>query len=163
QETDNVAHFPANRCLQASHRVPGLGVTHELDVGRHLVPRPRGQHGERDTPGVEVDGVLDVPGRGGAALALPLVRRAVIPHVLVDHELAATLEQVDEGDRPVSAGDLDRAVELHHRQLPPGRGYGVALTGVRLLADQQLLAHRLPGDQVDDGRLTGEVAARVAG
>jgi hypothetical protein len=32
--------------------------------------------------------------------------------VLVDHELVATLVQVDERDRPVNAGDLDRAVEL---------------------------------------------------
>jgi hypothetical protein len=40
--------------------------------------------------------------------------------VLVDHELVATLEQVDERDPPVNAGDLDRAVELEHRQPPPG-------------------------------------------
>src|SRR5205814_3479780 len=100
---------------------------------------------------------------GGAALALPLVRRAVVPHVLVDHELVATLEQVQERDRPVNTDDLDRAVELDHRQPPPGRGDRVALTGVRLLADQQLLARRLPGGQVDDWRLAGEVAARVAG
>src|SRR5207249_4051981 len=133
------------------------------DVRSNLVPRARGQDGERDAPGVEVDGVLHVPDRGSAALALPLVRRAVVPHVLVDHELVATLEQVDERDRPVNAGDLDRAVELDHRQPPPGRGDRVALTGVRLLADQQLLARRLPGGQVDDWRLAGEVAARVAG
>src|SRR5205085_10432752 len=128
-------------------------VTHELDVGSHLVPRARGQGGERDAAGVEVDGVLHVPGRGGTALALPLVRRAVVPHVLVDDELVATLEQVDERDRAVNASDLDRAVELDHRQPPPGRGDRVALTGVRLLADQQLLARRLPGGQVDDWRL----------
>src|SRR5207249_2734228 len=78
-------------------------------------------------------------------------------------ELVATMEQVDERDRPVNAGDLDRAVELDHRQPPPGRGDRVALTGVRLLANQQLLARRLPGGQVDDGRLAGEVAAGVAG
>src|SRR5207237_9986650 len=95
--------------------------------------------------------------------ALPLVRGAVVPHVLVDHELVATLEQVEKRDRPVNAGDLDRAVELDHRQPPPGRGDRVALTGVRLLADQQHLARRLPGGQVDDWRLTAEVAARVAG
>jgi hypothetical protein len=83
--------------------------------------------------------------------------------VLVDHELVATLEQGDERDRPVNAGDLDRAVELDHRQPPPGRGDRVALTGVRLLADQQLLARRLPGGQVDDWRLAVGVAARVAG
>jgi hypothetical protein len=80
-----------------------------------------------------------------------------------DHELVATLEQVEERDRPVNAGDLDRAVELDHRQPPPGRGDRVALAGVRLLADQQLLARRLPRGQVDGGRLAGEVAARVAG
>src|SRR3712207_7923733 len=55
------------------------------------------------------------------------------------HELVATLEQVDERDRPFSAGDLDRAVELDHRQPPPGGGDRVALTGVRLLPNQQLL------------------------
>jgi hypothetical protein len=121
----------ADRRLHAPHRVPGLGVTHELDVGSHFVPRARGQDGERDAAGVEVDGVLHVPGRGGAALALALVWRAVVPHVLVDHELVATLERVDERDRAVNAGNLDRAVELDHRQPPPGRGDRVALTGVR--------------------------------
>src|SRR6266852_8813729 len=80
-----------------------------------------------------------------------------------DLEFVATLEQVEERDRPVNAGDLDRAVELDHRQPPPGRGDLVALTGVRLLADQQLVARRLPGGQVDDWRLAGEFAARVAG
>ena len=81
----------------------------------------------------------------------------------VDHELVATLEQVEERDRPVGADDLDRAVELDHRQPPPGRGDGVALAGVRLLADQQLVAGRLPGGQVDDGRLAGEAAAGSLG
>jgi hypothetical protein len=32
-----------------------------------------------------------------------MVRRAVIPHVLVDHELVAALEQVQERDRAVPA------------------------------------------------------------
>jgi len=73
------------------------------------------------------------------------------------------VEQVEERDRPVNAGDLDRAIELDHRQPPAGSGDRVAATGVRLLANQQFLARRLPGGQVDDGRLAGEVAARVAG
>src|SRR5712671_2857257 len=154
---------PARENETRADEETGLGVTHELDVGSHLVPRARGQDGERDTPGVEVDGVVHVPDVEGAALALPLVRRAVVPHGVVDDELVATLEQLDERDRPVSTGDLDRAVELDHRQPPPGRGDRVALTGVRLLADQHLLARRLPGGQVDDWRLPGEVAARVAG
>src|SRR6266566_2924727 len=33
QETDDVPHFSADRRLHVAHRVPGLGVTHELDVG----------------------------------------------------------------------------------------------------------------------------------
>jgi hypothetical protein len=64
--------------------------------------------------------------------------RAVVPHVLVDHELVAPLEQVKERDRPVGSDDRDRRVELHHRQPAPGRGDGVALAGVRLLPGQKL-------------------------
>src|SRR5207248_1085527 len=75
----------------------------------------------------------------------------------------ATLEQVAERDQPVETGDLDHAVELDHRQPPTGRGDRVALTGVRLLADQKRVAGRLPGGELDDGRLAGEIAARVVG
>src|SRR5215217_6467960 len=96
QETGDGTHAVADRRGHAPHRIPGLGVAHEFDVGGHLVPPSGGQDGERDAAGVEVDGVLHVPGRGGAALALPLVGRAVVPHVLVDHELVAALEQVQE-------------------------------------------------------------------
>jgi hypothetical protein len=148
QETDDVPHFSADRRIHVAHRVPGLGVTHELDIGGHLVPPARGQDGERDAAGVEVDSVLQVPRRGRAALALPLVRRAVVPHVLVDHELVAALEQVQERDRAVRSDDLDRPVELHHRQPAAGRGEGVALAGVGLLADQKLVTGGLPGGRV---------------
>src|SRR5258707_15808948 len=103
-----------------THRVPRLGVAHELDVGSHLVPTSRRQHGERDAPGVEVDSVPHVPEVEGTTLALALVRRAVVPHGVVHDELVATLEQLDERDRPVAAGDLDRAVDLDPRQPPPG-------------------------------------------
>jgi hypothetical protein len=87
----------------------------------------------------------------------------VVPHVLVHHKFVAPLEQVEERDRSVGADDLDLPVELDHRQPPPGRGDRVALTGVRLLADQQLVARRVPGGHVYDGRLAGEVTARGAG
>src|SRR6266567_7826546 len=60
QEAGDGTHAAADRCLHVAHRVPGLGVTHELDVGGHLVPPARGQDGERDAAGVEVDGVLQV-------------------------------------------------------------------------------------------------------
>jgi hypothetical protein len=86
-----------------------------------------------------------VPEVEGAALALPLVRRAVVPHGVVDHELVAALEQVQERDRAVNAGDLDRPVELHHRESAAGRGDRVALAGVGLLADQELVTGGLPG------------------
>ena len=127
----------------------------------HLVPPAGGQDGERDAAGVEVDGILHVPGRVGAALALPLMRRAVVPHVLVDQELVAALEQVQERDRAVGSDDLDRPVELHHRQPTAGRGEGVALAGVGLLADQKLVTGGLPGGQVNDGRAAGQRGGRV--
>src|SRR5262249_35095497 len=56
-----------------------------------------------------------------------------------------------------------RNPSIPYWQPPPGRRDRVALTGVRLFADQQLLACRLPGGQVDDGRLPGEIAGRVVG
>ena len=83
----------------------------------------------------------------------------VVPHVLVHHEFVAPLEQVEERHRPVRPDDLDLPVELDHRQPPPGRGDRVPLTGVRLLPEQQLVACRVPGGDVYDGRLAGEVAA----
>jgi hypothetical protein len=68
---------PSGLSSHAPPRLPGLGVPHELDIRSHLVPRTRGQDGERDAPGVEVDGALRMPGRGGAAFALPLAGCAV--------------------------------------------------------------------------------------
>jgi hypothetical protein len=65
--------------------------------------------------------------------------------VLVDDELVAALEQVQERDRAVGSDDLDRPVELHHRQPAAGCGEGVALAGVGLLADQKLVTGGLPG------------------
>ena len=161
QEAADVSHFPADRLVRVTHRVPGLGVAHELGIGGHLVPAARGQDGERDAAGVEVHRVLQVPGRDGAALALPLVRRAVPPHVLVDQELVAALEQVQERDRAAGAGDLDLPVELHHRQPAAGRGEGVAFAGVGFLADQKLVTGSLPGSQVNHGRAAGQRGGRV--
>ena len=84
----HVPHLPADRRAHAPHGVPGLGVPHELDVGSHLVPRgPRGQHRERDAPGVEVGGVLRVPG----PVVQPHCPRAAFRRTTceVDHELVA--------------------------------------------------------------------------
>ena len=85
--------LPPDRWLHVAYRIPGLGVAHELDEGSHLVPPAGGQDGERDAAGIEIDGILHVPGRHGAALALSLVRSTVVPHVLVDDELVAAIEE----------------------------------------------------------------------
>jgi hypothetical protein len=84
------------------------------------------------------------------------VRRAVVPHVLVDEEFMTALEQVPERHRAVRADDLDATVDLDHGQAAARRGDRVALAGVRLLPDQQLVAGCLPGVQVDDRRPPGK-------
>jgi hypothetical protein len=66
------------------------------------------------------------------------------------------LEQVQKRDRAVGSHDLDRPVELHHRQPPARGGDGVALAGVGLLADQKLVTRGLPGGHVDHGRPAGK-------
>jgi hypothetical protein len=72
------------------------------------------------------------------------MRRAVVPHGVVDHEFVAALEQVQKLDRAVGSDDLDRPVELHHWQPAAGCGEGVALPGVGLFADQKLVTGGLP-------------------
>jgi hypothetical protein len=72
--------------------------------------------------------------------------------VLVDDELVAALEDVEERDGPVLAGHLDRAVDLDHRQPPARRRDRVALARVRLLAHQQLVARGLPRGLADHRR-----------
>jgi len=112
------------------------------------------QQGERDAAGVEVDGVLQVPGRGGAALALPLVRRAVVPHALVDHELVAALEQVQERDRAVGSDAGDRvSLSAGKRQRLPREE--------RMKGDQQVQLRRY--DRVFDAfdRQTVPVAVEL--
>ena len=80
-----------------------------------------------------------------------------MPHVVVDDQLAAALEHLDQRDRAVLADQRDRGVDLDHRQPPPGGGDGVALAGVRLLPDQQLVELRLPARPVHHRRPRGGV------
>src|ERR687894_2733209 len=161
EETADVPFFGEEPRLHIADRVPGLRVAHELDVGSYFVPLARGQDGQRDAASVEVDGVLQVPEVEGAALALPLVRRAVVPHGVVDHELLAALEQVPERDRAVGTDDLGRPVDLHHRHPAAGRGDGVTLAGVGLLADEELGTGGLPGGHVNDRRAAGQRRGQV--
>ena len=94
-----------------------------------------------------------MPDVEGAAFALALRRRAVVPHRVVDDELVAPVEEVDERDRSFGADDLGASVDLDHGEPPTGRRDRVALAGVGLLSYQQLIVCRLPCRQVDDRRL----------
>src|SRR5690242_12207003 len=51
EEADQMPLFREKRTLHAAYRVPGLRVSHELDVGSDLVPHARGEDGERDASG----------------------------------------------------------------------------------------------------------------
>ena len=102
----------------------GRAAGQPAGLSAHASPRPKG-----------VMSSLTCQAVVGAALALTLVRCAVPPHVLVDDELVTALEEVEERHRAVGSDDLDSPVDLDHRQPTAGSGDGVALTGVRLLAD----------------------------
>ena len=116
-----------------------------------------------DAAGVEVDGVVHVPEVEGASLALALGRRAVVPHGVVDHELVATLEQVDETGPARQCRDLTA---------PSSSTIGSRRRAAAIASPSRVCAFSRtssssraawPGGQVDDWRLAGEVGARVAG
>jgi len=130
------------------------------DVGGTSSHRPVVRMAERDAAGVEVDGVLRCQARGGASLALPLVRRAVVPHVLVDHELVAALEQVQE----TGPGRRARRPRTVRRSPPSGSGGGprdgVALVGGGASRGPGARPGRPARCQVNDGRAAGQRAGR---
>jgi hypothetical protein len=138
--------------LRLEDRVPVLRVAHELDERRELRGGRLREHRERHAARRQVRRVLHRPVGKGAALALVLERLTQVPHVLVDDQLLAALEQVEQRGRPVRSDDGGPGVDLGHRQPTPGRRDRVALVGVRLLAYQQLVAGGLPRLLADDGR-----------
>src|SRR5690606_3279108 len=79
------------------------GATHEGEERLGLLLLTRGEHREGHPGGAQRGRVLQMPGRQRPALALPLMRGAVPPHVLVDEQLNASLEEAEEGDRAVLA------------------------------------------------------------
>ena len=81
-------------------------------------------HGERDVLDVEVREVPNVVGDRGAAGAGMFVCR--LEHVVVDDQLPAPLEHVEEGRGAVRAGDREPSVDLDHRQAPALRRERVA-------------------------------------
>ena len=160
QEGCDGSHVLAHRRLHPPNGVPGLGVAHELEIRRDFFPAARGEDRERYAARVQVRRIAQLPGRERAAFALTLVRCAVPPHVLVDQEFVATLEQVEKRNRSARTDDRRGRIELHHRQSSAGRRDRVTRARVRLLANEQFFPGGLPGGKVDDRRLGGLGAHR---
>ena len=70
--------------------------------------------------------------------------------MVVDDELGAAVEHVDQPDRAVRT-DQRVVGELDHRQPAALRSDGVELTGGGLLPHSQVVERCLPGLLVDDG------------
>ena len=83
----------------------------------------------------------------GTAAALPL--RAVGPHVVVDDELGAPVEDVDQLERAVGA-DQRVVRQLDHRQSAALCSDGIEFTGCGLLPHSEIVERGLPGLPVDD-------------
>ncbi len=92
-------HVGAERALR--RRVPLHLVADLVAVGQRLLDRPVGDDHEPRVVVVQELQPGELRRESRAAAALPF--RAVLPHVVVDDELRATLEDVDESDRPVLA------------------------------------------------------------
>ena len=79
--------------------------------------------------------------------------------------MSAPVERVEQGERPVRAGQREAGVYLDHGQAPPGRGDRVAFPGVRLLPDAQPVQFGLEGGPVDgrgQARCPGGAGRRLA-
>src|SRR5436305_6260908 len=96
--------------------------------------------------------MADLVGEPGAARAARVL--VVEPHEVVDDELAATLEEVGQGQLGVPTAEHVLLVDLDHRQ-PPALGVqGVALAREALLLLEQLLAG---GDPLLAGDHIGQI------
>jgi hypothetical protein len=88
---------------------------------------------------MQVGQLADLRGVERAALALLGRGVPVPPHEVVGDELPAPFESVEQADRPVRPGQREAGVYLDHGQAPASRGDRVALAGVRLLPDPELV------------------------
>jgi hypothetical protein len=87
---------------------------------------------------------------------------AVVPHEVVGDELPAALERVEQGERPVRAGERERGVALDHGQATAGGGDRVAFAGVGLFPGTELVELGLEGGLVDDrGRVAGSFVMMI--
>src|SRR5215469_2385796 len=150
-----VTHLHAEPAPSEQHlrriprRVPRSVPPHEVAVAHALLVRTLAERRVGDVTRVQVGQLADLPIEERAALALILRGLAVVPHVVVDDQLTTPFKDVDQRDRALLADQCGRGGYLHHRQLPSGRRYSVALSGMGLLPDQQVVQLGLPGLAVD--------------
>ena len=107
---------------------------------------------------MQVGQLADLGGVPRAAFALLGRGVAGVPHEVVGDQLPTALERLEQGDRPVRAGQRNAGIHLDHGQPTPGRGDRVAFAGVRLLPDPQRIQFGLEGGPVD-GRGQARCAA----
>jgi hypothetical protein len=130
----------------AGERVPRDLPAHPLAVGLDLLDRGLRHEDERGVARVEVGEVADVVGDHRAAVAAR--RRPAVyarrEHEVVDDQLAAAVEQVEQA-RPAT-GPLEHIVLLdaHHWQAPALGGQRVTSASGLLLLRQQTLPSGLP-------------------
>lgn len=89
--------------------------------------------------------VVRVPGTARAAL-LP----GGAEHEVIEDELAATVEEIDQADRAMFSLECVGLVDLHHRQAATFGGERIAGSGGRFLLDQKGVAGGLPLRLGDD-------------
>src|ERR1700761_1266482 len=107
--------------------------------------------------------LADLGGVVRAAFALVRGVVPVVPHEVVGDELATPLERFGQGRLAVRAGQRRLGGHLDHGQAAAGRGDGVALVGVRLLPDPQLVYLGLePRPVYGRGRGSPEVPSVVS-
>jgi hypothetical protein len=152
----------ANQCAESAtgkqgvggivHRVPWDIPSHEVAVtDAHLV-WALAECGVGDVAGMQVGQFANLTVEESTALALAASGMTRVPHVIVDDQLLASLENLQERDRSVWAEKLDGGVHLHYRQKPSSRRDCIPFAGVRLFPNQELVQFRLPGGPVDYSR-----------
>ena len=72
-----------------------------------------------------------------------------MPHEVVGDELPASLERIEQRDRPAWPGQLEVGVHFDHGKAPSGRGDRVAFPDVRLLPIPQAVQFGLEDGPVN--------------
>ena len=128
--------------IAARRRVPREAPAHAPLVRRELRERRARDDRERRVARVQVREVAEVVGHQRAARAALVPRR--VEHEVVHDELAAPVEEIEQGRLAGRAVEPVGLVDPHHRQPPAFRVHRVAVTRQFLLLRQQRLAGGQP-------------------